>query len=43
MPSGRGSNYPRINGDPDYRHAEARGIQAFIEGDVNADLQWQVR
>ena len=35
FPSGRGSNYPKINGDPDNRHAEARGIQAFIHGDTN--------
>lgn len=35
MPSGKGSNYKRIDGDPDYRHAEARGIQAFINGDID--------
>ncbi len=35
MPAGRGSNYLRINGDPDYRHAEARAIQAFVQGDTS--------
>ncbi|MDE7431137.1 MAG: RHS repeat-associated core domain-containing protein [Lachnospiraceae bacterium] len=35
FPSGRGSNYPRVNGDPRNRHAEARGIQAFIHGDTS--------
>lgn len=34
LPSGRGSNYPRISGDTANRHAEARGIQAFIGGDT---------
>ena len=35
MPSGKGSNYKRVNGDTDYRHAEARAIQAFIQGDLS--------
>ncbi|MDE7272602.1 MAG: hypothetical protein K2N95_06000 [Lachnospiraceae bacterium] len=35
FPSGRGSNYPKVNGDPKNRHAEARGMQAFIHGDTN--------
>lgn len=35
FPTGRGSNYPRLFGDPDNRHAEARGIQAYIGGDTS--------
>ena len=34
MPSGRGSNYPRIGLDMDNKHAEARAIQAYIHGDT---------
>lgn len=35
FPIGYGSNYPKVNGDSKNRHAEARGIQAFIHGDIN--------
>lgn len=40
LPYGYGSNYPiKISN----AHAEARGIQAFIKGDVDAKFNYEVR
>lgn len=36
LPSGRGSNYSRILDNIANRHAEARGIQAFLTGNSEA-------
>lgn len=40
LPYGKGSNYPS---NVSNAHAEARGIQAYINGDTTADFNYTVR